>query len=73
MQKLIQKYKHRKRKAKHVELLNNRIASLHNEIVNASFKGEFQLNKGITIINGNIENKAKLLRKYNRRLKLINF
>jgi fumarate hydratase class II len=73
MQKLIQKYKHRKRRAKHVELLNTRIASLHNEIVIASFKGEFQLNKNITIISGNIENKAKLLRKYNRRLKLINF
>jgi hypothetical protein len=73
MRKLIQKYKHRKRKANHVELLNNRIACLHDEIVKASFKGEFQFNKGITIIYSNVENKAKLLRKYNRRLKLINF
>jgi hypothetical protein len=73
MQKLIQRYKHKKRKANHVEFLRSRITSLHNEIVNASIKSEYSFNKNITIIQGNVEVKAKLLTKYNRRLKLINF
>ncbi len=63
--------KKRKRKARHVKFLENRIAFLHNEIVSASFKGEYSFNKNITVIKGNLENKAKLLKKYNRRLKLI--
>jgi hypothetical protein len=71
MRKLIQKYKHRKRKAKHVEFISNRITYLHNEIVRSSFKSEYSFNKNITIVCGNIEVKAKLLSKYNRRLKLI--
>jgi len=71
MRTLIQKFKKNRRKAKHVKFLHLKIAELHGEIINASFKGEFQFNKGITIINSNVENKAKLLKKYNRRLKLI--
>ena len=71
MRTLIRRYKKNRRKAKHVKFLENRIAFLHNEIVSASFKGEFQFNKGITVIYSNVENKAKLLKKYNRRLKLI--
>jgi len=71
MRVLIQKYKKSKRKAKHVKFLENRIAFLHNEIVNASFKGEYSFNKNITVIHGNLENKAKLLKKYNRRLKIL--
>lgn len=71
MRILIRRYKKNRRKAKHVRFLETRIASLHSEIVTASFKGEFQFNKGITIIHGNVENKAKLLRKYNRRLKIL--
>jgi hypothetical protein len=71
MQTLIQKFKKSRRKAKHVKFLHLKIAELHGEIIAESFKGEFQFNKGITIIYGNVENKAKLLKKYNRRLKLI--
>lgn len=71
MRTLIRRYKKNKRKAKHLEFLENRIAFLHNEIVSASFKGEFQFNKGITVIHSNVENKAKLLKKYNRRLKIL--
>jgi hypothetical protein len=71
MQTLIQKFKKNRRKAKHVKFLHLKIAELHGEIIAESFKGEFQFNKGITIIYGNVENKAKLLKKYNRRLKLI--
>jgi uncharacterized small protein (DUF1192 family) len=73
MQILIQRYKKKKRKAKHVKFLENRIAFLHNEIVNASFKSEYSFNKNITVFQGNIENKAKLLKKYNRRLKLMRY
>jgi len=73
MQILIQRYKKKKRKAKHVKFLENRITLLHNEIVNASFKSEYSFNKNITVFQGNIENKAKLLKKYNRRLKLMRY
>ena len=71
MRTLIRRYKKNRRKAKHVKFLHLKIAELHGEIIARSFKGEFQFNKGITIIHGNVENKAKLLKKYNRRLKLI--
>ena len=71
MRTLIRKLKKNRRKIKHVKFLENRIAFLHNEIVSASFKGEFQFNKGITVIYSNVENKAKLLKKYNRRLKIL--
>tara|TARA_R100001198_G_scaffold94949_2_gene79496 strand:- start:229 stop:441 length:213 start_codon:yes stop_codon:yes gene_type:complete len=68
---MIVKIKKRIRKAKHVSFLETTIASLHSEIVTASFKSKFSFNKNITVMHGNIENKAKLLKKYNRRLKLI--
>lgn len=71
MQGLKQKLIALKRKKQHVKVLENRIAELHNDIVLASFNGEFQYNKNITITKGNVEIKAKLLRKYNRRLRLI--
>ena len=71
MRILILRYKKNRRKAKHVRFLENRIAFLHSEIVSASFRGEYSFNKNITVIKGNLENKAKLLKKYNRRLKLI--
>jgi hypothetical protein len=71
MRRLIQRYRYKQRKAKHVRFLSNRITYLHNEIVKASFKSEYSFNKNITITSGNIEVKAKLLSKYNRRLKLI--
>ncbi len=71
MRILIRRYKKNRRKAKHVRFLENRIAFLHNEIVSASFRGEYSFNKNITVIHGNLENKAKLLKKYNRRLKIL--
>ena len=71
MRTLIRRYKKNRRKVKHVKFLHLKIAELHGEIIAESFKGEFQFNKNITIIHGNVENKAKLLKKYNRRLKLI--
>ena len=71
MRTLIQKFKKNRRKAKHVKFLHLKIAELHGEIIAESFKGEFQFNKGITVIYSNVENKAKLLKKYNRRLKIL--
>jgi hypothetical protein len=59
MRILITKLKRQKRKADHVKFLHQIIAELHGEIV-------------IAALNSNIaKNKAKLLKKYNRRLKLI--
>ena len=71
MRTLIRRYKKNRRKAKHVKFLHLKIAELHSEIIAESFKGEFQFNKGITVIYSNVENKAKLLKKYNRRLKIL--
>ena len=71
MRILIRRYKKNRRKAKHVRFLENRISILHNEIVKAAFKSEYSFNKNITIFGGNIENKEKLLKKYNRRLKIL--
>ena len=62
-----------KRKKQHVKVLENRITELHNEIVKSVLKSEYSFNKNITIISGNVEVKAKLLKKYNKRLKLITF
>jgi len=59
MRALTTKLKQRKRKADHVKFLHQIIAELHSEIV-------------IAALNDNIaKNKAKLLKKYNRRLRLI--
>jgi hypothetical protein len=71
MRTLTKKLKQKKRKADHVKFLHQIITELHGDIIKASFKGEYSFNKNITILHGNIENKAKLLKKYNRRLKLI--
>lgn len=59
MRTLIQKFKKNKRKAKHVKFLHLKIAELNMEIINGVLK------------NIDPNNKAKLLKKYNRRLKLI--
>ena len=49
--------------------LKDTIANLHNEIVQDVLKGEYIFNKNITVCKSNIPNKARLLKKYNRRLK----
>lgn len=71
MRTLIQKLKKSRRKRRHVHLIQDRIAELNHEIIISSFKSEYRCNKNTTVVHGNIENKAKLLKKYNRRLKLI--
>ena len=59
MRILVQKLKKRKRKTSHVNLLENRIAELNAEII-------YNALNGITNTTP-----AKLIKKYNRRLKLI--
>jgi len=61
------------RKRRHVSYITHTICNLHMEIVTASMTGEYCYNKNRTVIHGNLENKAKLLKKYNRRLKLITY
>ena len=62
MRVLIQKYKKKRRKAQHVRFLENRITLIHSEIVSDVINGNDKLN---------LYNKAKLLKKYNRRLKIL--
>jgi len=59
MRILIQKYKKKERKVNHIKFLENRITLLHNEIVNDALCKKVNYNK------------AKLLKKYNRRLQLL--
>jgi len=60
MQTLLRKLKKNKRKSKHVILLRSRITELHDSIFHRALNGDTP-----KIIE------AKLLKKYNRRLKLI--
>jgi hypothetical protein len=69
MRTLAIKYKKKKRKASHLLYLKETIVNLHNEIVQDVLKGEYIFNKNITVCKSNIPNKARLLKKYNRRLK----
>jgi hypothetical protein len=59
MRILIRKYKKRERKINHIKFLENRITLLHNEIVNDAIYKKVNYTK------------AKLLKKYNRRLQLL--
>ena len=69
MRTLVIRYKKKKRKASHLLYLKGTIVNLHNEIVQDVLKGEYIFNKNITVCKSNIPNKARLLKKYNRRLK----
>lgn len=62
MRTYLLRLKRRKRKQAHVNYLENRINQLHNEVVKDILKGNDKLK---------VYNKARLLKKYNRRLKLI--
>tara|TARA_B110000285_G_scaffold118349_1_gene134057 strand:+ start:3349 stop:3504 length:156 start_codon:yes stop_codon:yes gene_type:complete len=47
------------------------IAELNNGIVRDVILADFQENKKIIICHSRLQNKAKLLKKYNRRMKLL--
>jgi len=68
MQTLIANYKKKKRKAKHLLYLRIIVTNLHSEIVKDVLEGVVY--DGFSInLDSNIPNKARLLKKYNRRLK----
>ena len=71
MRTLIQKLKKRQRKARHVKFLQMTIAELNNGIVRDVILADFQENKKIIICHSRLQNKAKLLKKYNRRMRLL--
>jgi len=62
MRTLIQKLKKQRRKQHHVKFLQETIAELNNGIVRDVIKGNDKLK---------LYNKAKLLKKYNRRMRLL--
>ena len=62
MKTYLRKLKRRKRKAQHIMFMENQINLLNNEIITDVLRGNYKLK---------VYNKAKLLKKYNRRLKLI--
>ena len=61
------------RKKKHVNRIENYLHSLEVDIINDSFKCEYERNKNRSIVSGNLENKVNLIKKYQRRLKLLKF
>jgi len=71
MQILATRYRKKKRKALHVMFLQKTIAELSNGIVRDVISADYQENKKIIICHSRLQNKAKLLKRYNRRLKLI--
>ena len=68
MQTLIVRYRKKERKANHIQYLRYTLSNLHNEIIQNVLEGvvhnEFTIN-----LDSNVANKARLLKKYNRRLK----
>lgn len=71
MRALTLKLKRQQRKRRHVKLLQETIAELNNGIVRDVISADFQENKKIIICHSRLQNNAKLLLKYNRRLRLI--
>jgi hypothetical protein len=61
------------RKRRHLFRIENYLYSLEIDVINAALKAEYSNNKNISIVPGNIENKVKLIKKYQRRIKLLRF
>ena len=61
------------RKKTHLNRIENYLYSLEIDIINASLKCEYERNKNRSIVPGNIENKVNLIKKYQRRLRLLRF
>jgi hypothetical protein len=65
MRILTLKLKRRRRKLRHINLLQETIVELNNSIVRDVISSDYQ--------GDSLQNKAKLLLKYNRRLRLITY
>lgn len=71
MRTLTQKLKKQRRKQRHIRFLQETITVISNDILRDVISAEFQENKKIIICHSRLQNKAKLLKKYNRRMRLL--
>ena len=71
MRTLTQKLKKQRRKQLHIRFLQETITVISNDILRDVISAEFQENKKIIICHSRLQNKAKLLKKYNRRMRLL--
>lgn len=71
MRALTQKLKKQRRKQHHIRFLQETITVISNDILRDVISADFQENKKIIICHSRLQNKAKLLKKYNRRMRLL--
>ena len=71
MRALTQKLKKQRRKQLHIRFLQDTITVISNDILRDVISADFQENKKIIICHSRLQNKAKLLKKYNRRMRLL--
>ena len=71
MRALTQKLKKQRRKQRHIGFLQETITAISNDILRDVISADFQENKKIIICHSRLQNKAKLLKKYNRRMRLL--
>jgi|TARA_B110000908_G_C10118351_1_gene386415 hypothetical protein len=71
MRALTQKLKKQRRKQLHIRFLQETITAISNDILRDVISADFQENKKIIICHSRLQNKAKLLKKYNRRMRLL--
>jgi len=71
MRALTQKLKKQRRKQRHLRFLQETITAISNDILRDVISADFQENKKIIICHSRLQNKAKLLKKYNRRMRLL--
>ena len=71
MRTLTQKLKKQRRKQRHLRFLQETITAISNDILRDVISADFQENKKIIICHSRLQNKAKLLKKYNRRMRLL--
>ena len=71
MRALTQKLKKQRRKQRHIRFLQETITVISNDILRDVISADFQENKKIIICHSRLQNKSKLLKKYNRRMRLL--
>ena len=71
MRTLTQKLKKQRRKQRHIVFLQDTITLISNDILRDVISADFQENKWNIVRHSRLQNKAKLLKKYNRRMRLL--
>jgi hypothetical protein len=71
MRTLTQKLKKQRRKQLHIRFLQETITAISNDILRDVISADFHENKKIILCHSRLQNKAKLLKKYNRRMRLL--